>query len=123
MSLWPDVKMFGSSDVSSWTRGILRAKAQNIVRNICGMPSNHLTPIELVQKAIELKDRIVPAVIIFNIFWLILLIKKKETQSESDEAVHKAESTTINKSTLVLVFDDYASRHFRLLPSCLRKSY
>lgn len=50
----PNLKLFGSGDVNSWTRGIFRAEAQNIVRNLCEMPSNHLTPIEFGQRAIEI---------------------------------------------------------------------
>lgn len=50
----PDVKLYGPGDVNSWTRGLFRAEAQNIVRNLCEMPSNHLTPIEFGQKAIDL---------------------------------------------------------------------
>lgn len=76
MSLWPDVKLIGSIDVNLWTRGIFRAEAHNAVRNksvecpaIIRGPSTSF---------IELKDDdwIVSAVIIFEIFWLIVLIKK-----------------------------------------------
>lgn len=48
------IKLYGPSDVNAWMRGIFRAEAQNIARNLCELPSNQLTPAELGQKAVDL---------------------------------------------------------------------
>lgn len=60
MSLWQyqsdfcDIKLFGTGDVDSWKRGMFRAKAQNMVRSLREMSSNHLTSIDFAEKVIEL---------------------------------------------------------------------
>lgn len=50
----PELRLFGTGDVQSWSRGIFRAEAQNIVRTLSEMPSNQLTPSEFGQKAMDL---------------------------------------------------------------------
>lgn len=67
----PDLKLFGPADVNSWTRGIFRAEAQNIVRSLCEMPSNHLTPIEFGQKAIDLLCPCGVSVDVRNEDWIV----------------------------------------------------
>lgn len=48
------IKLYGPGDANKWLRGLLKADAQNLVRNLCELPSNKLTPTEFGNQAAEL---------------------------------------------------------------------
>lgn len=47
------IECYDPSDIEQWKMGIIKADAQNLVRRLCDMPANQMTPIQFAQATVE----------------------------------------------------------------------
>lgn len=49
----PTLRLYDAVDQDAWVRGCYKAQAQNLARDLCEMPANHLSPAEFAQAAVD----------------------------------------------------------------------
>lgn len=49
----PSLELFDCCDQDSWQRGLFKADSQNLVRKLCDMPANQMTPLHFAQHTVN----------------------------------------------------------------------